>query len=229
MSAPGKAVLQLERDGAQLVGHALSPKETQALLERLESLDEGRAGSRLAKLDEFRDWLGASGIVGQIAANWLGPKAIPVRAILFDKNADLNWALGWHQDRTIAVRERVDAPGFGNWNRKDGIDHVEPPFELIERMLTLRIHLDSVSDSNAPLLISPGSHRHGKILERNLAKIVESHGCFGCLAEPGDVWVYRTAILHASKRALSPNRRRVLQVDYSADELPDPIRWHLAE
>jgi len=228
VSAPDKAVLQLERDGAQLVGHALSPKEVQALLERLGSLDKGHAGLRLARLDEFRDWLGAEGIVGQIAAHWLGPKVRPVRAILFDKNADLNWALGWHQDRTIAVKERVDVPGFCKWNRKDGIHHVEPPFELIERMLTLRVHLDRVSDSNAPLLISPGSHRLGKILESNLANIVERQGCFGCLAEPGDVWAYRTAILHASKRALSPNRRRVLQVDYSADELPDPLRWHLA-
>jgi hypothetical protein len=228
VSAPDKAVLQLERDGAQLVGHALSPKEVQALLGRLESFDEGGAGSRLGELNEFRDWLGTEGIVGQIAGQWLGAKARPVRAILFDKNADLNWALGWHQDRTVAVRQRADVPGFSNWNRKDGIDHAEPPFELIERMLTLRIHLDRVSDSNAPLLISPGSHRLGKILERDLATIVERQGCFGCLAEPGDVWVYRTAILHASKRALSPNRRRVLQVDYSAEELPDPLSWHLA-
>ncbi|WP_366004016.1 phytanoyl-CoA dioxygenase family protein [Sphingomonas sp.] len=199
------------------------------MLTALEPVDAGRAGSRLADLNGIRYWLGADGIVGKIAAHWLGSKAKPVRAILFDKNPDTNWALGWHQDRTIAVGQRADVPGFNNWNRKDGIDHVEPPFELIERMVTVRIHLDRVDDNNAPLLISPGTHRLGKIPESRLAETVERHGCIECLAEIGDVWAYRTAILHASKRALSPRRRRVLQVDYSADDLPAPLRWQMAD
>jgi hypothetical protein len=221
-------VLQLDRDGAQIVGAALSPREVQSILAALAALDDGRAGTRLTCLTELQSWLGADGMVGQIAAHWLGTSAKPVRAILFDKNPDRNWALGWHQDRTIAVSQRAEVPGFINWNRKDGIDHVEPPFELIERMITVRIHLDRVSDNNAPLLISPGTHRKGKIAESQLAATVDRHGCLACLAELGDVWVYRTAILHASKRALSPLRRRVLQVDYSADELPAPLRWHVA-
>jgi hypothetical protein len=220
-----KAVLQLDRDGAQLVAHVLSPKEVQELLAALAPVDEGQAGSRLANLAEFRDWLGPDGIVGQVAAHWLGAKATPVRAILFDKNPGTNWALGWHQDRTIAVSRREDIFGFKNWNRKSGIDHVEPPFELIERMITVRVHLDRVADSNAPLLISPGTHRLGKVDERSLAEVVERHGCVECLADAGDMWAYRGAILHASKRALSPHRRRVLQVDYSADELPAPLQW----
>ena len=48
-----------------------------------------------------------------VAASILGPECLPVRAILFDKNADQNWSLGWHQDRTIAVRQRIDIDGFG--------------------------------------------------------------------------------------------------------------------
>jgi ectoine hydroxylase-related dioxygenase (phytanoyl-CoA dioxygenase family) len=221
-------VLQLDRDGGQIVEGALSPTQVQSMLDTLAPLDDGRAGSRLTCLTPLQSWLGAEEIVGQIAAHWLGASAKPVRAILFDKNPGSNWALGWHQDRTIAVSQRANVGGFINWNRKDGIDHVEPPFELIERMITVRIHLDRVSDDNAPLLISPGTHRLGKIAESQLDETAARYGCHPCLAEPGDVWVYRTAILHASKRALAPSRRRVLQVDYSVDELPAPLRWHVA-
>jgi hypothetical protein len=221
-------LLELDRDGAQLVAQALLPSDLASILHTLQPRDERQPGLRLDQLDSLQAWLGGIGVVGKIAANRLGPHARPVRAILFDKNVASNWALGWHQDRTIAVNRRADVHGFENWNRKGGIDHVEPPFELIERMLTLRIHFDPASKDNAPLLISPGTHRLGKVVESRLVEVVERHGSFECIADAGDIWVYRTAILHASRRASSPTRRRVLQVDYSADRLPAPLRWHMA-
>jgi len=47
-----------------------------------------------------------------------------------------------------------------------------------------------------------------------------------CLAERGDIWAYATPILHASDAARRPSARRVLHVDYSADELPPPLAWY---
>ena len=76
----------------------------------------------------------------------VGDEAQPVRAILFDKTPAANWSLGWHQDRTIAVRQHINVAGFDHWNRKADAIHVEPPFEFIERMLTLRIHVDPVAE-----------------------------------------------------------------------------------
>jgi len=221
-------LLQLDRDGAEVVRRALSPDAVQALKVALQAHDEGRPGQRLGNLMELRSWLGPESVAGQIARKRLGTHAAPVRALLFDKNATSNWALGWHQDRTIAVKARHEVEGFEHWNRKDGVDHVEPPFELIERMLTLRIHLDPVTQNNAPLLIALGTHCLGRIVEGDLNGVVERHGTYVCEADVGDIWIYRTAILHASKRANSPNRRRVLQVDFSADRLPPPLRWHVA-
>lgn len=225
MSAPDE--LKLHADGAELFRAALAKAEVGALLAALGNHDRGSPGIRLASLDGPRHWLDADGVVGRIAANWLGPAAAPVRAILFDKNVDSNWALAWHQDRTIAVAERAEVSGFANWNRKDGVDHVEPPFGLIERMITVRVHLDQVVSGNAPLLISPGSHLLGKIPEASISDVVDRQGRIECLAEAGDVWAYRTAILHASKRAATPKRRRVLQVDYCSEDLPEPLRWFL--
>ncbi|MGK2911836.1 MAG: phytanoyl-CoA dioxygenase family protein [Sphingobium sp.] len=136
-----------------------------------------------------------------------------------------NWALAWHQDRTIAVVSRADCPDYGPWTLKSGIQHVMPPQRLLDRMLTVRIHLDPVGPDNAPLLIAPGSHSHGRVPEHRVASLVALCGTYACLAEAGDLWLYVTPILHASEAATDPSHRRVLQVDYSADPLPTPLEW----
>src|SRR5262249_15240360 len=149
----------------------------------------------------------------------------PVRAILFDKNPGRNWRLGWHQDRTIAVRHREEVDGYGPWSMKSGLLHVAPPFELLAEMLTLRVHLDDVDLDNAPLQIAPGSHRYGRIAEHDVRRVVEECGTFACLAEAGDIWQYATPILHASDAATTPRQRRVLQVDYCSRDLPGGLHW----
>lgn len=68
---------------------------------------------RLTGIAALRPFLAADGVVGSIAAAILGPAGQAVRAILFDKTADLNWGLGWNPDRTICVRERRDSEGCG--------------------------------------------------------------------------------------------------------------------
>lgn len=169
--------------------------------------------------------LDCRGVIGGIAANYLGAAARPVRTLLFEKSGTSNWALGWHQDRTIAVAERCDVDGFGPWTIKAGMLHVEPPPAVQAPMITLRIHLDPVDASNAPLLVAPGSHRLGRIPQAEVAAVVQRCGTATCIAEAGDVWAYATPILHASDASIRPRHRRVLQIDYAADELPGGLRW----
>jgi hypothetical protein len=214
--------LQLEQDGAELFEQALDAAEL-AALERTSPETSG-PGVRLHGKPDLNAWL-STGPIGDLCRSALGGLARPVRAILFDKTAEANWTLGWHQDRTIVVRERVDVDGFGHWSIKAGAIHVEPPFELLHRMVTVRIHLDPVSPGNAPLLIVPGSHLLGRIEEQAIDNVVKRAEPYACLAARGDAWLYRTAILHASGRSEGEGRRRVLQVDFSADELPGGLCW----
>ena len=169
--------------------------------------------------------MGVDGPIGDLAAAHLGVSARPVRAILFDKNERANWAVGWHQDRTIVVAEKIEVAGFGPWTVKQGVQHVAPPFEILAGMMTLRVHFDAVPAENAPLLIAPGSHRFGRIAEADVAELVARCGSMSCEAEAGDIWCYATPILHASEAALRPARRRVLQVDYTTEELPGGLQW----
>ena len=220
------ADLTLNDDGAKLFAQALDEAACCRLETALAALPTSRPGVRIGEGGQLKPFLEHAGPIGTIAASVLGQQAHPVRAILFDKTAARNWALGWHQDRTIVVEERLDADGYGPWTVKSGLIQVEPPFEVIERMVTLRVHLDAVDERNAPLRIVPGSHRLGRLPEAEIARVVTTFGERLCLAERGDVWLYATSIVHASLAANPPRRRRVLQVDFSPDTTPGPLDWH---
>jgi hypothetical protein len=217
--------MNFERDGAERIPKALSEDELLALDELSRRLGGRGVGIRVAHDEILSQILAPNGAMDRIAKSKLGNDALSVRAILFDKQPGANWALGWHQDRTIAVRKRIEVPGFGPWSRKSGIDHVEPPFEYIERMITLRAHLDVCGSDNAPLLIIPGSHRLGRLAIKDIEGVVARSKPVACLADAGDIWVYASAILHASNAASSPTHRRVLHVDYSNAQLPNGLEW----
>lgn len=216
--------MRFAADGAELLEGG-----ARALLGEIERaiapLPGDRPGLRLRGISELDALLGPEGAIGTLIAPFAGDAARPVRAILFDKNPAANWSLAWHQDRTICVRERHDVPGFGPWTVKSGLLHVAPPFLLLERMVTIRIHLDDVPPDNAPLLIAPGSHRFGLVREEAIEAVVARCGIYACMARAGDIWVYATPILHASEAALDPRARRVLQVDYAGFDLPGGLEW----
>lgn len=217
--------LKIQNEGAQLFKAALSAIQLDALEWAIAAQPRDQAGVRLSAVPELQPFLSSAGPVGRIPASTLGTGCFPVRALLFDKTAEQNWSLAWHQDRTIVVKQRLNASGFGPWSIKSGMTHVEPPFDILARMLTLRIHLDPVSVTNAPLLIAPGSQRRGRIPAPEINGIVDECGVISCLADSGDVWLYSTPILHSSHAAVAPRHRRVLQVDYAAEQLPGGLEW----
>lgn len=223
-SADDSAILTFSRDGAQRYQGAVTGNLPD-LFAALEHLPEDHAGIRIAGLEKLNPLLEPEGPIGSVAAEALGPQSRPVRAILFDKTAQTNWSLAWHQDRTICVKKRINVDGFGPWTTKCEMQHVAPPFDLLTRMATLRVHMDDVPQTNAPLLIAPGSHADGRILVDVIDEVVARRGVKTCLARAGDIWLYSTPILHASEASATPARRRVLQVDYAAEELPGGLEW----
>jgi len=219
------ADLEFHRDGALHFGGVLSAAEAASLVARLEPQITGRPGTRLRAEPDVAALLAADGAVGRIAAGLIGPGARPVRAVLFDKSPAANWIVAWHQDRTIPVRLRHETPGFGPWSTKDSVLHVAPPIAVLEGMVTLRLHLDPVDADNAPLVVAKGSHRFGYVPADVAAARASECPHLVCRAEPGDVWAYATPILHMSARSVGDRRRRVLQIDYAAAALPEPLEW----
>ena len=151
----------------------------------------------------------------------LGNAAGIVRALYFDKPPDRSWSLPWHKDRTIAVK-RSDLPSerFRKPTLKAGVPHVEAPRSLLENMLTLRIHLDAMSEANGPLRVIPGSHLADDQAQQ---PPIELH------AHVGSVLAMRPLLSHASvmSRPGTSSHRRVIHIEMAQHaELPDRYEWY---
>jgi hypothetical protein len=218
--------LSLDADGAQLFASALDDTSLRRIEDALVRAAAGPGARLYDGLDDIADLFAWDGRIGRIAAAGLGSPAVPVRFILFDKRDGMNWALGLHQDRTVAVKARREVEGFGPWSVKAGQIHVQPPQAIIDAMITLRVHLDDVDADNAPLDILLGSHLEGRLVDDAIVALAGEAEHFRCLAHRGDIWAYRTAIVHGSRavRAVG-RRRRVLQIDYSSQTLPGGLEW----
>jgi ectoine hydroxylase-related dioxygenase (phytanoyl-CoA dioxygenase family) len=154
----------------------------------------------------------------------LGPDAIAVRAVFFDKVEGANWSLFWHQDNVIAVKEKVETPGFTGWAQKAGVWQVQPPADILGRMIALRIHLDDCAAANGPLRVLPGSHRHGWIEDLNAWKNAVAEVV--CVVGSGGVVGMCPLTLHASAPAEVPGHRRVIHIEYANEDLPGGLDWN---
>src|SRR5262249_9802679 len=138
-----------------------------------------------------------------------------VRVLFFDKPPERSWFLPWHKDLTIAVRDHArPSARFAKPTRKAGIPHAEAPVEVLQTMLTTRIHLHAVTWENGPLKVLRGSHRLGKLLQidETLAEPI--------LVRRGDVLLMRPLLAHCSPNA-DPGascHRRILHLEFAASE-----------
>jgi phytanoyl-CoA dioxygenase PhyH len=139
--------------------------------------DNSHAQRNLLDLPIVRD-LVVSQPVKQMVAVLLGTECFAVRGILFNKTPNSNWKVVWHQDRTIAVRERKDSPHFGPWTVKAGVPHVQPPVTVMAKMVAIRLHLDESHERNGPLRVVPGSHQAGCLSAEEIAKMEGAAKCY---------------------------------------------------
>ena len=225
----------LERDGFAVVPQVLDASTVAALIAAVSRAGEGTGSQRRGSVYALRNLLedipevaalADSAAVRALVSPVLGPGCFPVRGILFDKTPEANWNVVWHQDLSIAVRERRDVEGFGPWSEKAGVVHIQPPAHILERMLTVRLHLDDCDETNGPLLVLPGSHCGGRLtapeiqLQRTLTASVP------CPVPSGGALLMRPLLLHASSASQSPRHRRVIHLEYAAEPLPGGLQWH---
>ena len=222
-------------DGFAIVKDAIDDAEVNALRSALQCVvDRTSVRSRgstfairnLIDLVPQVRQLAGSHQIRRLATSVLGPACFPVRAILFDKVPSANWLVPWHQDLTIAVRLRRDVANFGPWSEKAGVPHVQPPVEILERMLSIRVHLDDCLEGNGPLRVLPGSHRVGRLSHDEIALWQVRSRPVSCDIETGGILVMRPLLLHASSEAQSPGHRRVIHLDFAAEQLPEGLAWH---
>jgi len=154
----------------------------------------------------------------ELAKEWLGGSAVPFRATLFEKSANTNWLIPWHQDTALPLASRFERTGWGPWSKKGDVSYAHAPAWALSRVIALRVHLDSSNADNGPLRVIPGSHIQGVLTDQAVANYVSTHGEVSCLSPPGGVIAMRPLLIHASSKAQSSEPRRVLHIEY-ADSL----------
>ena len=156
-----------------------------------------------------------------------GPRARVVRGVFFDKTPEANWKVPWHQDLTIAVRQKKEVANFTSWSLKADVIHVQPPSSVLEEMLTLRIHLDATNEDGGALKVIPGSHKCGRLNVDDIQKIRQETKAIVCSAAEGDVLAMRPLLLHSSSVSQNASHRRVIHLEFCSAELPGGLQWCL--
>jgi hypothetical protein len=217
MSAEARAALA--RDGACLWPEPLDESRMAAL----DALLGPGATRRPVPLAPLAAWL-APTFLPALAAALLGSGARPVRALLMGKGEGEDWAIAFHQDTTLALKDCREVPGFGPWANKAHFYQAQAPAEVMEAMLATRIHLDPCGPANGPLRVIPGSHRTGRLDAAALAAW-STQPARTFTAARGEVVLMRPLALHGSDRAESEAPRRVLHIEWAAADLPGGLEW----
>ncbi|MDA0813157.1 MAG: phytanoyl-CoA dioxygenase family protein [Verrucomicrobia bacterium] len=216
---------QLTENGFEIRRSVFTVDEVQHLKEEADRV-ASMVGSTCVRHLRHRSQIFHDLAVSQRLLNLIAePVLAPVRSILFDKTTDENWPVAWHQDLTIAVKAENECPGYAPWTTKDGVPHVQPPTQLLQRMVTIRVHLDLTDSNNGALIVVPRSHLRGRIPSAAIANEIAA-GTYTCECDPGDVLLMAPLLLHSSRRSAVPHRRRIVHFEYApADALHPSLTW----
>lgn len=155
----------------------------------------------------------------------IGTGAFMVRATLFDKTPGANWGVFWHQDLSIAVEKRHEVSGYAAWTRKAGVQCVQPPIDVMEEVLAVRLHLDDCSSQNGALKVLAGSHRMKKLTTAAVESTQQETAEHICEVGVGGAVLMRPLLLHASSPMETESSRRVIHLEFANFELPGPLQW----
>lgn len=146
------------------------------------------------------------------------------KAIYFNKTKESNWFVNFHQDLSISVDKKAILKGYKNWTFKQNQYGVQPPDEILNKIITIRIHLDDVNEENGALKVIPKSHLKGALLKSS-----EEYLAFGsevvCPVAKGGIMLMKPLTFHASSKNKTEKDRRVIHLEFCNTMLQKPLKW----
>lgn len=155
--------------------------------------------------------------------NVLPDAPIAIQCTFFQKTTDKNWLVPLHQDLSIPLKEKLVLEGFTGWSKKQGFIFAQPPANVLEKIVAVRIHLDDCHEEHGPLKVVAGTHLLGKIPEKDWLTIRDKYGEHLCTVSAGGAVIMHPLILHASSKAEQANGRRVLHFLFAPKALTEKI------
>jgi hypothetical protein len=215
LANPPVPTQQLQEKGYATLPALYTAAEIAALLHCLESAPAASPNFRRSQ-----DVFAIRNLLGEIPALWplldtpalhgllgeLFPAGCHLtKGIYFDKPAGSNWL--------------VACP----WTAKAGWVAVQPPVQVLENTVTIRLHLDDCDATNGALKVVPGSHLGGVVPAATIA--AHTATATVCTVPAGGAMLMKPLLLHASSRSTSDRPRRVIHLEFSAAELPAGLAW----
>lgn len=213
-------------DGFALIPDVLAPEDCDILSLLLHSREH--PGSRGLLL---QDWCVA--LASRIrshpgVASVLPAGHVAVQCTCFIKSVSTNWLVPVHQDLSIPVAERIAHPELSGWSEKESAWYVQPPVEVLQQLVAIRLHIDGCADEDGPLHVVPGTHELGRIGADQAAGVRAGSREVVCTASRGSVLAMRPLLLHSSSKAKGTSMRRILHFLFGPSVLPHGLRWEHA-
>jgi len=174
------------------------------------------------EIPEILDFVFNENLKEIIESNF-GKRYFITKSIYFDKPEKSNWFVAYHQDLTISVDKKIEVENFENWTLKQNQFAVQPPKEILEDNFTIRIHIDKTTKDNGALKVINNSHSKGILRIENLNFETEKETI--CEVEKGGIMIMKPLLFHASNKTTNNERRRVIHIEFSKQQLPEGLDW----
>jgi hypothetical protein len=219
---------QLDADGFTVFPDIVADTQCDQLNSHLQAFERTGAGSRTLLRQPWCVELAHQLRRHPILYRLLPRDGVAVQCTLFDKSLEKNWLVSLHQDLSIPVKSRVDSPDCSGWSEKEGYLYVQPPAQLLEQIIAVRVHVDPCPPESGPLRVVPGSHAFGRLNAVRLEQLRKERGEVVVPVPRGGALVMRPLLLHASSKASHPTPRRVLHFVFGPAILPLGLEWQYA-
>ena len=231
-----KNIAEINSEGFTIINDIYSENEIGKLISLIENSTENktknstfRKSQALFAIRQFHKeipetlpYIFNENLKGIVESNF-GKGYFITKSIYFDKPEKSNWFVAYHQDLTISVNKKTETANFENWTVKQNQFAVQPPKEILEDNFTIRIHLDKTTKDNGALKVINNSHSKGILRIENMDFEKEKETM--CEVEKGGIMIMKPLLFHASNKTTNNERRRVIHIELSKQQLPEDLEW----
>ncbi|STO15261.1 Phytanoyl-CoA dioxygenase (PhyH) [Flavobacterium hibernum] len=227
---------EINNEGFTIIDNVYSENEIEKLISLIENVTENnsenttfRKSQDLFAIRQFHKEIPETlsfifnENLNNIIESTFGKGYFITKSIYFDKPEKSNWFVAYHQDLTISVDKKMEVENFENWTIKQNQFAVQPPKEILEDNFTIRIHIDTTTKDNGALKVINNSHSKGIVRIENLN--FESETETICEVKKGGIMIMKPLLFHASNKTTNNERRRVIHIEFSKQQLPSGLEW----
>lgn len=208
-----KGVKTLRELGYEVHSDVLEADFVEPLREAFAAVIGHRPGDRVGLAVGAIQAVAGSRALRSLVESELGRGAVVLRALLFNKNDTADWMVAWHQDRMLPIHEGEPMPGWGTCSRKPDGPYAEPPVDLLQQVLAVRVDVDGSGACNGGLRVIAGTHAMGVLPPQRIAELVAERAPECPEVPERGALVMRPLLLHCSTRSQSSRHRRIVHFE----------------